>query len=162
MFSVHNSLIAAFSLLMAAQAGHACQNTYLYASDDGVNAYADAYTGDSTADEVTVDPNLNNPSQLVAHHYEEGLTYVAAHVSWPIDQYGNSLATADYQGFAAVYWSQSRNFPFTVRPTISVSGGTDIWYFGGETPSGYTTSVGLTSSGGSRTQWVVTYGSGKI
>ncbi|OLC99110.1 MAG: hypothetical protein AUH86_03160 [Acidobacteria bacterium 13_1_40CM_4_58_4] len=163
MFSVRNSLIAAFSLLMAAQAGHACQNTYLYASDDGVNAYADAYTGDSTADGGTVDLNLNNPSQLVAHDYEEGLTYVAAHVSWPIDQYGNWLATADYQSFTGVgSWSQSKNFPFTVRPAISVSGGNTIWYFGGQNPSGYTTSAGLTSSGGNRTQWIVTYGTGKI
>src|SRR2546422_11259873 len=83
MFSVRNSLIAAFSLLMAAQAGHACQNTYLNASDDGVNAYADAYIGDSTAEMVQVNLNLINPSQPVAYDYEEGVTYAAAHVSWP-------------------------------------------------------------------------------
>src|SRR5437762_9496830 len=155
MFSVRNSFIAAFSLLMAAQAAHACQNTYLYASDDGVNAYADAYIGDSTADQVTVDLNLYNPSQLVAHDMEEGTTYVAAHVSWPIDQYGNWLATANYVAYepAGPGWEQSLNFPLTVRPTVSVSGGNAIWYFNGANPSGYPMSVQLSSSAGSRTTW---------
>src|SRR5438094_3078746 len=45
---------------------------------------------------------------------------------------------------------RSLNFG-VIAPQISVSGGTTIWYFVRENPSGYTTSVVLTSSGGDGT-----------
>jgi hypothetical protein len=46
--------------------------------------------------------------------------------------------------------------------TPKISGANTVWYFGGENPSGYATSVTLTSSGGASTTWTVTAGSNEI
>jgi hypothetical protein len=47
----------------------------------------------------------------------------------------------------------------TVKPTIS--GGTAVWYFGGQSQSNYTTQLALTASSGSSYSWSITAGSGK-
>jgi hypothetical protein len=47
-----------------------------------------------------------------------------------------------------------------VMPTIS--GPNTVWYFAGQNPSGYATSITLSSSGGSGTTWTVTAGSNKV
>ncbi|MCU1284096.1 MAG: hypothetical protein JWO13_446 [Acidobacteriales bacterium] len=48
----------------------------------------------------------------------------------------------------------------TVTPKIT--GPNTVWYFNGQTPSGYNTTITLTSSGGSSTTWAVTAGSTKV
>jgi hypothetical protein len=48
----------------------------------------------------------------------------------------------------------------TVQPAIT--GPNTVWYFGGQNPSGYATSITLTSSSGSSTTWTVTAGSNKV
>ena len=50
--------------------------------------------------------------------------------------------------------------PMNVRPVIS--GPNTVWYFNGFSPSGYATSIQLTSSGGSNTTWNITGGANKI
>ena len=50
--------------------------------------------------------------------------------------------------------------PVNVKPTIS--GSSTVWFFGNLTVSGYTTSLQLTSSGGSSTTWNITAGGDKI
>jgi hypothetical protein len=57
---------------------------------------------------------------------------------------------ADFQG------SQ----PVTVVPNIT--GSNTVWWFNGQNPPGYNTSVTLTSSGGSSTSWSITAGSDKV
>jgi hypothetical protein len=47
-----------------------------------------------------------------------------------------------------------------VKPTIS--GPNTIWYFNGLSPSGYATSITLTSDGGASTTWRVTAGANKV
>jgi hypothetical protein len=46
--------------------------------------------------------------------------------------------------------------PVSVFPTIT--GQNTVWYFGGQTPSGYATSIVLTSNAGGNTTWAVTAG----
>jgi hypothetical protein len=48
----------------------------------------------------------------------------------------------------------------TVKPTVS--GGNTLWWFNGQNPTGYSTSVTLTASGGSSYSWSVTTGSNMI
>jgi len=48
----------------------------------------------------------------------------------------------------------------TVKPTIT--GPNTVWWFGGQNPSGYATSITLSSSGGASTSWAVTNGSSMI
>lgn len=48
----------------------------------------------------------------------------------------------------------------TAMPVIS--GPTDVWWFGGITPSGYATSITLTTSPGSSYQWSIDAGGGEI
>jgi hypothetical protein len=50
--------------------------------------------------------------------------------------------------------------PADVKPRIT--GGNTVWWFSGQTPSGYATSVTLTSSGGASTTWAVTAHSDQI
>jgi hypothetical protein len=48
-------------------------------------------------------------------------------------------------------------------PPPEISGpDTTVWWFNGQTPSGYSTSITLTSSGGSSTTWEVSLGQSKI
>jgi hypothetical protein len=47
-----------------------------------------------------------------------------------------------------------------VPPTIT--GPNTVWWFGGQSPSGYTTQITLTSSGGAGTTWQVTAGSSEV
>lgn len=58
------------------------------------------------------------------------------------------------------YETLSVDFDVSVVPTIS--GPSSVWWFSGLTPSGYSTSVTLTSSGGSGTTWSVPTGSDKV
>ena len=48
----------------------------------------------------------------------------------------------------------------TSKPTIS--GPNTIWWFEGQSPAGYATSITLTSSGGTSTTWAVTAGGDKV
>jgi hypothetical protein len=43
-------------------------------------------------------------------------------------------------------------------PPPTISGPDTVWWFDGQTPSGYSTSITLSSSGGSSTAWTVTAG----
>jgi hypothetical protein len=58
------------------------------------------------------------------------------------------------------YVSLSGSAPGNVKPTIS--GPNTVWYFKGSQPSGWATSITLTSSGGSSTTWTVTAGANKV
>jgi hypothetical protein len=49
-----------------------------------------------------------------------------------------------------------------VNVTPVITGAHTVWYFNGETPSGYDVSIVLTSSGGSPTTWTVTAGSSEV
>jgi hypothetical protein len=113
MFSARNSFIAAFLLLMVAQAARACPSTYLNASSDGVNAYADASISDPAAQElVEATVLLYNPSSFVAGDSGSGVTYAEAHTSWPLDQDGDWLATGNYTEDGAPV--PQRSFPFKI------------------------------------------------
>lgn len=52
--------------------------------------------------------------------------------------------------------------PVLAAAQPTVSGPNTVWWFNGQTPSGYNTSITLTSSGGSTTTWNVTQGSSKV
>ncbi len=56
--------------------------------------------------------------------------------------------------------SLDQDTPTNVTPAIS--GPNTVWYFNGLSPSGYATSITLTSSGGASTTWTVTTGADKI
>src|SRR5216117_692251 len=62
---------------------------------------------------------------------------------------GNIAPSRTFGVWRGQFWrrttQRSLNFG-VIAPQISVSGGTTIWYFVRENPSGYTTSVVLTSS----------------
>ena len=47
-------------------------------------------------------------------------------------------------------------------PPPTISGPNTVWWFSGATPSGYNTSITLTSSGGSATTWAVTAGANEV
>ena len=45
---------------------------------------------------------------------------------------------------------------------VTISGPNTVWWFSGQNPSGYSTSITLTSSGGASTTWAVTSGATKV
>lgn len=49
-----------------------------------------------------------------------------------------------------------------VQTVPSISGQNTVWYFGGQNPSGYDTSITLTSSAGGSTTWALVAGSDKV
>ena len=55
---------------------------------------------------------------------------------------------------------QGRSAQVAAQPAIS--GPNTVWYFNGQNPSGYATSITLTSNAGSSTTWTVTVGANKI
>lgn len=52
--------------------------------------------------------------------------------------------------------------PARAEVAPSISGGNTVWYFNGQSPSGYATSVTLSSSGGASTHWTVVAGGDKV
>src|SRR5437016_372118 len=92
MFTVRNSLIAAFLLLMVAQVGHACSipSTFLDAYTDGVTVFADASISDTGAN-VWVRVVISKPDgQTGGSDLAGGVDYAAASASSPVNgQYGD-------------------------------------------------------------------------
>jgi hypothetical protein len=65
-----------------------------------------------------------------------------------------------YSSQACTTLTMATNATINVKPTIS--GPNVVWWFNGENPSGYATSITLTSSGGAGTIWGVIVGSEKV
>jgi hypothetical protein len=65
-----------------------------------------------------------------------------------------------YLGQCFGFDTDIRKCKVTVQPGIS--GPNTVWYFGGESPSGYATQIGLSSVGGHSGIWEITQGADKV
>ena len=77
--------------------------------------------------------------------------------------HASSSGTFNYNNGVSKYCTVKKSSPrntTNVQPTIT--GPSTVWWFNGENPPGYNTSVTLTSSGGSSTTWSITAGSDKV
>lgn len=70
--------------------------------------------------------------------------------------YSADLTVWYYNPYWATAFPEYGYFSTTVQPAAPViDGGDTVWWFNGENPSGYPTSVTLTSSGGGSTTWAI-------
>lgn len=92
---------------------------------------------------------------------------VSVPASTPLEYPTVTVTSKGYSGsgFVASTPGQSPTSPtytVQVQPIPTISGPTTVWWFSGQNPSGYSTSITLTSSGGASTTWAVTSGATKV
>jgi len=97
--------------------------------------------------------------QTLTGQSEGSTTFVA---DWNESAFWNFIDMSDYHYCEPEYSPIHYEVPVQVQARPNISGPNVVWYFGGHSPSGYATSITLTSSGGSGTQWSITAGSNKI
>jgi hypothetical protein len=130
-------------------------------SGEGNNCYGD-FSSTSNGAQIwspwsTSDPNVLSFTSDVYNPYVDLATGATGTPLLQVSIYSNSPSFCVATGWAYV----------NVRPTVTASGSnggsaTDLWYFNGESPSGYSTSITLSAGGSSATTWQIVSGNSNV